>query len=89
MSTGAYSSTEGWPTSVRADGPVLVPDGPAMRERPTVVVPLAAARETVDALPDGLARLEVIEGAGHFPWKDAPERYWPLLIDFVTSRSIY
>ena len=30
----------------------------------------------------------VIERAGLFPWKDAPERYWPLLIDFVTSRSI-
>ena len=51
------------------------------------IVPMAAARETVDALPDGLARLEVIEQAGHFPWKDAPERYWPLLIDFATSRS--
>ena len=52
------------------------------------IVPLAAAQETVDGLPDGIARLEVIEQAGHFPWKDTPERYWPLLLDFVISRSI-
>ena len=51
------------------------------------IVPVAAARETVDALPDGIARLEMIEQAGHFPWKDAPERYWPLLIDFVTTTT--
>jgi len=47
---------------------------------------LAAAHEVVDALPAGLARLEVIEGAGHFTWKDAPDRYWPMLADFVTGR---
>jgi pimeloyl-ACP methyl ester carboxylesterase len=51
------------------------------------ITPVAAARETVDALPDGIARLEIIEQAGHFPWKDAPERYWPLLIDFVTTTT--
>ena len=43
------------------------------------VTPVAAAREIVDALPEGIARLEVIEGAGHFPWLDAPDRYWPLV----------
>jgi pimeloyl-ACP methyl ester carboxylesterase len=47
--------------------------------------PVAASREIVDALPGGTARLEVIEGAGHFPWKDAPDRYWPLLLEFVAS----
>jgi pimeloyl-ACP methyl ester carboxylesterase len=31
------------------------------------VAPAAAAREIVDALPSGGARLEVVEGAGHFP----------------------
>jgi pimeloyl-ACP methyl ester carboxylesterase len=51
------------------------------------VTPVAAAREIVDALPEGLARLEVVEGAGHFTWKDAPERYWPLVIDFVGAVS--
>ena len=49
------------------------------------VTPPAAAREIVDALADGVGRLEVIEGAGHFTWKDAPEWYWPLLIDFVSK----
>ena len=49
------------------------------------VTPVAASREIVDALPDGRARLEVIEGAGHFPWRDAPDRYWPLVSDFVAT----
>jgi pimeloyl-ACP methyl ester carboxylesterase len=34
--------------------------------------PVDASREIVDALPRGVGRLEVIEGAGHFPWKDVP-----------------
>jgi pimeloyl-ACP methyl ester carboxylesterase len=45
----------------------------------------AAAREIADALPEGSARLEVIEGAGHFTWKDAPDRYWPLVSEFLTT----
>jgi pimeloyl-ACP methyl ester carboxylesterase len=49
------------------------------------VTPVAAAQEIVDALSEGIATLEVIEGAGHFPWKDAPDRYWPLLTGFVTA----
>jgi pimeloyl-ACP methyl ester carboxylesterase len=49
------------------------------------VTPVAASREIVEALPAGTARLEVIEGAGHFTWKDAPDRYWPLLTEFVTT----
>jgi proline iminopeptidase len=49
------------------------------------MTPVAAAREIVDALPSGGARLEVVEGAGHFPWKDAPDRYWPLVAGFVTE----
>jgi pimeloyl-ACP methyl ester carboxylesterase len=49
------------------------------------VTPVAAARETFAALRDGIATLEVIEGAGHFPWKDAPDRYWPVLDNFATA----
>jgi proline iminopeptidase len=49
------------------------------------MTPVAAAREIADALPEGIGRLEVVEGAGHFTWMDAPARYWPLLIDFVTN----
>jgi proline iminopeptidase len=50
--------------------------------------PVAAAREIVDALPGGSARLEVIKGAGHFSWKDAPDRYWPLISDFVAKATV-
>jgi pimeloyl-ACP methyl ester carboxylesterase len=49
------------------------------------ITPVSAAREVAEALPGGLARLEVIEDAGHFTWRDAPDRYWPLLVDFVTN----
>jgi pimeloyl-ACP methyl ester carboxylesterase len=52
------------------------------------ITPVAASREIVDALPEGIARLEVIEGAGHFTWKDAPERYWPLVSEFATAPKI-
>ena len=45
------------------------------------VLPPDAARELADAIPG--ARLEVVADAGHFPWKDVPDRYWPLLLDFV------
>ncbi len=51
------------------------------------VTPVAAAREIVEALPAGSARLEVIEGAGHFPWMDVPERYWPLVTEFVATAT--
>jgi pimeloyl-ACP methyl ester carboxylesterase len=52
------------------------------------VTPVAASREIVAALPAGIGRLEVIEGAGHFPWKDVPERYWPVIEDFVARAPI-
>jgi proline iminopeptidase len=47
------------------------------------ITPVSAAREIHAALPAGNARLEVLEDAGHFIWRDAPDRYWPLLMDFV------
>lgn len=49
------------------------------------VTPVAAARQIVDHMPAGLARLEVLPGAGHFPWKDNPDALWPLLSAFITS----
>jgi pimeloyl-ACP methyl ester carboxylesterase len=52
------------------------------------VTPVPAAREIADALPPGRAQLEVVEGAGHFPWLDAPERYWPVLTGFVVGAGV-
>ena len=51
------------------------------------VTPVAAAEEIVRALPEGVAQFEVIDGAGHFTWMDAPERYWPMIIDFIASTN--
>jgi pimeloyl-ACP methyl ester carboxylesterase len=51
------------------------------------VTPIGAAREIYEALPEGIGRLEVIEGAGHFPWKDAPDPYLQAVEDFVTERG--
>jgi len=50
------------------------------------VTPVSAAEEVVRAMPYGIAELDVVEGAGHFTWLDAPERYWPALIDVVERR---
>jgi proline iminopeptidase len=48
------------------------------------VTPVEAAEEIVAALPQRLAQLELVEGAGHFAWLDVPpERYWPVLEEFV------
>ena len=49
------------------------------------ITPVAAARELAAALPKSAARLEVFAGAGHFTWKDVPDRYWPLLLEFVAG----
>ncbi len=51
------------------------------------VTPVAAAEEIVTSLPHGSARLEVIDAAGHFTWMDAPERYWPMIEEFVRAVS--
>ena len=52
------------------------------------ITPPDASHEIVDALSPGIGRLEVIEGAGHFPWLDTPDRYWPVIEDFVTQVPI-
>jgi proline iminopeptidase len=52
------------------------------------VTPVGAAQEIVDALPDGLAQLDVIPGAGHWAWKDAPDLFWPMITRFVVSVDV-
>jgi proline iminopeptidase len=62
----------------RIDSPTLVSVGEL-----DPVTPIGAAEEVVAALPDGIARLDVIPDAGHFTWLDAPDRFWPIVIEFV------
>ena len=50
------------------------------------VTPVPAAEEIAGGLPEGIGQLEVIEGAGHFTWLDAPDRFWPMVVDFVDDR---
>jgi proline iminopeptidase len=49
------------------------------------VTPVEASREIVEALPAGLGRLEILEGLGHFPWLDDPDRYWPVIEAFIVG----
>jgi proline iminopeptidase len=51
------------------------------------ITPVSAAREIADALPPGIGRLEVIEGAGHFPWLDVPDRYREIVGQFVAANT--
>jgi proline iminopeptidase len=66
----------------RVDAPTLVCVGDL-----DPVTPVAAAEETVAALPEGIAQLEILDGAGHFSWMDIPERYWPMIIEFTGSTT--
>ncbi len=65
---------------VRVDCPTLVAVGNL-----DPITPPAAAREIVAGLAPGIGRLAVIDGAGHFPWLDVPDRYWPVIEGFVTD----
>ena len=49
------------------------------------ITPVWAAREIVDGLAGVSARLDVIEGAGHFPWRDQADAYWMSLERFVEA----
>jgi pimeloyl-ACP methyl ester carboxylesterase len=52
------------------------------------VTPVEASREIVDALAPGVGRLAIIEGAGHFPWLDAPDRFFEVLAAFVRETAL-
>jgi proline iminopeptidase len=47
------------------------------------VTPVAASQEIVDALRPDVGRLEILAGAGHFPWLDGGETYFELVAEFV------
>ena len=46
-----------------------------------------AADEILDGLHPGVGRFEVIDGAGHFPWLDAPDRLFEAVGDFVVAQT--
>jgi pimeloyl-ACP methyl ester carboxylesterase len=64
----------------RIDCPTLVCVG----DRDSVT-PVDASREILGGLPAGVGRLEVIAGAGHFPWLDNPDAYWQVIGDFLAT----
>jgi pimeloyl-ACP methyl ester carboxylesterase len=65
---------------IRVDAPTLVSVGDL-----DPVTSIGAAEEIVGALREGMAHLAVVAGAGHFTWLDAPDTYWPNIIEFVLS----
>ena len=67
----------GWAGSTARSWSGWASSTPSPRWRPPVGSPPPS--------PEGTARLAVFEGAGHFTWKDTPDRYWPLLLEFVAG----
>lgn len=51
--------------------------------------PHAEGSAIVDALPSGLGRLEMIEGAGHYPHDQFPDQVVSLLLDFFGSDAAH
>ncbi len=49
------------------------------------LVPIAAAREAAQRIPD--ARLEVVQGAGHWPMRERPQEFNRLLIEFFADEE--
>jgi pimeloyl-ACP methyl ester carboxylesterase len=49
------------------------------------IIPVEHGRAAHEAMPG--SRLEIFEGAGHFPHCDAPERFASVLVDFMRSSS--
>jgi pimeloyl-ACP methyl ester carboxylesterase len=47
--------------------------------------PVPLARRIADTAPNG--ELLIIEGAGHFPFAETPDRYWPAVVDWLTRTS--
>lgn len=64
--------------------PVLIVEGSL---DPDWADPVAEGRAIVAAIPDGLARLEVIDGAGHYPHAQYPDRVLSLVLPFLRANA--
>jgi pimeloyl-ACP methyl ester carboxylesterase len=64
--------------------PMLVVEGSL---DPDWVDPRAEGEAIVAALPDGLGRLEVIEGAGHYPHVQHPDEVVSLVVEFLRAHA--
>jgi pimeloyl-ACP methyl ester carboxylesterase len=49
------------------------------------IIPVHQGHEAHEAIPG--SRLEIFEGAGHFPHCEQPERFVKVLTDFMTTTS--
>ena len=47
-----------------------------------------AADEILEGLRPGVGRLEVVEGAGHFPWLDEPEATFGAITRFAEESFV-
>lgn len=68
------------PDLARVQAPTLVSVGEV-----DPITPVWAAETMMDRLPERIGRIDVIEDAGHFPWRDQPDRYWSSIKRFVNS----
>jgi pimeloyl-ACP methyl ester carboxylesterase len=64
--------------------PVLIVEG---SQDPDWVSPRAEGEAIVAAMPTGLAQLEVIEGAGHYPHTQYPDQTAALILAFLRERA--
>jgi pimeloyl-ACP methyl ester carboxylesterase len=75
------------------EGAKLVPDGPVLRERPTLILggeddPVTPIEDQMDiaaAMRSDLVRFERFAGAGHGVLLDQPERALAVLREFVAA----
>jgi proline iminopeptidase len=72
-----WGDLEALPALAATDKPVL-----AIGAEHDRAIPDVTARRIAATAPRG--DLMIVDGSGHFPFAEAPERYWPPLIDWLS-----
>jgi proline iminopeptidase len=75
-----WGELEALPALAVTDKPVL-----AIGAEHDRAIPDVTARRIAATAPRG--DLLIIEGSGHFPFVEAPERYWPPLVDWLSRTA--